>query len=259
MGTPLAERIQLYIIIDTADEAYFAQAVEYFKSQLPEDEFLRDFSGSDYDPGKPLHIVDTLNHGLTRWESLFLATQGVRVWSDDFDVESPVYAGELPEPEKFRRILVDAQNADTRAAYFKSFGVNYLGRTKLNPRNMFVLDNKKDNPIHHPDKDPVLEALYASLPDDWWGSCGFVSSPNVDRLEAFLESFAGDTIFLAFTPGAYSKLKFMALDYVDTGIPKNTEEFGIMVRDKANRLSYKLALPEKEVEPPKPNTSWLQL
>jgi hypothetical protein len=118
--------------------------------------------------------------------------------------------------------------------------VNYVGRANLDPRNIFVLDNKKGNPLHDPSKDATLEALYASLPDDWWGSCGFVSTGNVDKLEAFFDALP-ETIPLAYTTGAFSKLRYFGREYVDLTVPDGTEAYGIKLRDRANRLSYDLS------------------
>jgi hypothetical protein len=211
----------------------------------------------EYVPGETDHIVDQLSE-LTwsdlshRWDHLILASKGVRLFSNDTEKykDSPIYAGPVPSEDKARKAIVDAFNAETRARHFSQFGVNYIGRTKLSPRNIFVLDNKKGNPFHDPALDPTLEALYASLPDDWWGSCGFVSTSNVNRLETFLEDFQGDVIPLAYTTGAFGKLKHLGLDYVDTGIPQNSPDYGVRVRDMANRLSYKLSQPENPTPVP---------
>lgn len=228
---------------------------------------------TEYDPLGDFHVVDTLDifkarirdsyepEPLSRWFQLVLATKGVRVFSNDFDEESPLYAGMVPTPDKARKVAVDSSNAATRAGHMATYGVNYVGRTKLSPRNVFILDNKKGNSLHNPAQDATLAALYASLPDDWWGSCGFVSSGNIERLEAFLTS---DDMFsvipLGYTTGAYSKLKFMGLEYVQAGIPTNDPKYGITVRDAANRLSYKLSLEGYPEEPEvTTGTSWLQL
>ena len=236
----------MFILLDTTNEK-FMEVYDYLNEfddkplmALEDVDYITDYASGDF------HIVDlhTSPDKLTRWEQLVFASYGARVWTDKLDEDSPIYAGSVPDSEKIRKIAVDAQNAETRFAYFNEFGVNYIGRTKLNPRNIFVLDNKKGNALHNPSKDTSLEALYASLPDDWWGSCGFVSSGNVDKLGAFLDEFQGDTIPLAFSTGAFSKLKYLGLDYVDTGAPQNTSEFGVGIRDRANRLSYKLSQPE---------------
>jgi hypothetical protein len=202
-----------------------------------------------YAPGGSFHIVDVIENPdtLTRWQQLHLASLGARIFTDKLTADSPVYAGPVPTEDKIRKIAVEGAFAEGRADYFSKFGVNYIGRANLDPRNIFVLDNKKGNPLHDPSKDETLEALYASLPEDWWGSCGFVSTGNVEKLEAFFTALP-ETIPLAFTTGAYSKLRFMGREYVDTGIPKNTERFGLDVRDQANRLSYRLSLTPEELK-----------
>lgn len=236
----------MFILLDT-DEA---ELVPYYDhvNDLDDKPVLSFEDSKSYLPDGGFHIVDTLPSGMSRWEHLRLATLGARVYSDSFDKESPLHAGPLPVLDKVRKISVDGAIADTRAGLFASFGVNYIGRTKLNPRNIFVLDNKKGNPLHDPSLDPTLEALYGCLPGDWWGSCGFVSTGNIDKLEAFFEAFP-DVIPLAFTSGAFSKLKYLGLEYVPMSVPNGTEKYGITVRENSNRLSYKLSLPDVPEEP----------
>lgn len=222
---------------------------------------------TDYRPDGDFHVVDTFDElkdklgvvaasDISRWAQLRLATIGARIYTDSFNEDSPVWAGPVPSLDKVRKISVDGAFAEGRASYFAKFGVNYIGRTKLDPRNIFVLDNKKGNPFHDPAKDETLEALYASLPDDWWGSCGFVSTGNVERLEAFFDAFP-DIIPLAFTTGAFSKLKYIGREYVEMNVPNGTPEYGITARESSNRLSYKLSEPEA-IEGPT-DTGWLQL
>jgi hypothetical protein len=264
METPLTERVPLFILIDT-DLKGLIPFFEYV-NELDDKPVLSldDLSNgiTDYEPNGSFHVVDIHNDlkSLTRWEQLVWASLGVRAFSNDFDEDSPIYAGMVPESNKARRAGVDAKNAETRAVHFAEFGVNYIGRSRVDPRNLFVLDNKKGNPLHDPSKDATLEALYASLPADWWGSCGFVSTSNVSRLETFLASFNGDVIPLAYTSGAFAKLKFSGLEYVEVAPPVASEKYGIQVRDLANRKSYELSQPTtpQEIEEPKVNT-WLQL
>jgi hypothetical protein len=199
---------------------------------------------TDYTPGGSFHVVDTLSNlpkTLSRWEHLVLASLGARVYTESPEFkDSPLLAGPVPAPDKARRIAVDGVNSDGRASYFAEFGVNYVGRTKLDPRNIFILDNKKSNPLHDPSKDPLLETLYASLPDDWWGSCGFVSTGNPDKLKAFLEDQA-DVIPLTWTTGGQAKLKYCDREFVTVEQPNEKQDYGVEVRDLANRLSYNLS------------------
>lgn len=242
----------MFILIDTDLEGLVPF---YDLVNEHDDKFISDASDAEtYRSDGDSHIIDTLSNFRQklsgRWDHLSYASHGVRVFSDDFDKNSPLYAGPVPSLDKARKVVVDAANADTRAVHYREYGVNYVGRTKLSPRNIFVLDNKKGNPSHDPSLDPSLEALYASLPDDWWGSCGFVSTSNVNHLGTFLEDFQGDVIPLAYTTGAFGKLRHLNYEYVDTGIPQNTPQFGIKVRDMANRLSYKLSQPENPIPVP---------
>lgn len=216
---------------------------------------------TDYTPGGSFHVVDTYqpSSGLSRWSQLLFAKYGVRYFTDSLDENSPIWAGPVPSEDKVRKVSVDAAFAEGRAGLYADFGVNYLGRTKLDPRNIFLLDNKKGNPLHDPAKDPVLEALYASLPEDWWGSCGFVSTANVDKLEAFLNAFP-DVIPITWTTGGMAKLKFCGFpDFVHATEPKNDPNYGINIRDRANRLSYKLSLPpgsQDQGEAPTETFNW---
>lgn len=247
----------MFILIDTFPGLSFMPFHDHIDG-LDDKPVRRVDSLEDYQPNGSFHIVDELRpEHRSRWSQLRLATLGARVFSDIFDKESPLYAGPIPEADKIRKISVDAAIAETRAVHFASSGVNYLGRTKLSPRNIFVLDNKKGNPLHDPSKDQLLEALYGSLPDDWWGSCGFVSSGNADKLGAFLDDFQGDVIPLAWTTGAFSKLKYLGLDFVEMAVPDGTPAYGVTAREASNRLSYKLSEPAA-VEGPT-DAGWLQL
>lgn len=223
-----------------------------------DDRPIHDLDSLDsYEPNGKFHILDHMRtEHKTRWNQLRLATLGARVFSDSFDKDSPLYAGPLPEEDKIRKISVDGAFAESRAGLFAQYGVNYIGRTKLNPRNIFVLDNKKGNPLHDPSKDEVLEKLYDSLPEDWWGSCAFVSTGNIDKLEKFFYDFP-DIIPLAYTTGGFSKLSFLGLDYVELLVPNGTEAYGKTARESANRLSYKLSEPEA-IEGPT-DAGWLQI
>jgi hypothetical protein len=238
----------MFILIDKANEDRLVPVYEHVNEL--DDKNIFDLSESDfYTPDGDFHIVDVISEPdkLSRWKQLYLASLGARVYSDSLDENSPIWAGSVPEDDKLRRVSVDASFADGRASYFADFKINYIGRTNLDPRNIFVLDNKKGNRLHDPSKDETLEALYASLPDEWWGSCAFVSTGNVDRLGAFLES-QPEVIPLTFTTGGSAKLKSFDRPFVTVGAPTGKTEYGIEVRNLSNRLSYDLSRPE--IEPP---------
>lgn len=198
---------------------------------------------TDYSPDGSFHVVDLLSEAkeFSRWEQLVLASLGARVYTSKKEyTHSPLLAGTVPPVDKLRKISVDGLNSDRRALAFAEFGVNYVGRTKLDPRDIFVLDNKKGNPLHDPSKDPTLAALYESLPNDWWATCGFISSGNPDKLKAFFED-QEDVIPITWTEGGKAKLKYCEREFVSIREPDGTTEYGIEVRNEANRLSYNLS------------------
>lgn len=191
-----------------------------------------------YSPEGSFHIVDLLSEfkEMSRWDQLVLAKLGGRVWTDKLDKNSPVYAGPVPvDSDKIRKISVDGFNAETRAGHFAKFGVNYIGRTKVDPKCIFVLDNKKDNPLQDPSKDPRLETLYAALPEDWWGSVGFVSTSTTKKLEKFFDD-QPMAVPIAWTSRSVTKLKALGLDFALIDAPSTDPDYGILVRDKANLI-----------------------
>lgn len=235
----------MFILIDTDDEG-LKPYVEHVNS-VSDGLDIKSLADStpDYYDGS-YHIVDTLSNvgKLSRWRQLVWASAGARVFSDTFDSTSPLYAGTVPEGDKIRKVTVDAQVADTRSELFLNLSVDYIGRTKVDPRNVFVVDFDDSNPLMDPVLNPELGKLYDSLPDDWWVSCGFVAAQTADDLERFFETVP-TPIPLAYTNGARAKLKFIGLDFVDVNRPDGTERYGIDIRDRANRLSYELSEPEE--------------
>jgi hypothetical protein len=243
----------MFIILDSPTSEEFTRIYEH----------INDLDGSiigghaqedSYVPNGGEHILYTteLLAEPDRWKHLWLASLGARLYSNRVDenhwaFNSPIFAGPIPAADKTRKVAVDGAFAEGRASYFSQFGVNYVGRANVDPQNIFVLDNKKGNPLHDPEKDASLEALYASLPDDWWQLCGFVSTPNIKRLEAFFEAVPS-IIPIALTTGAKAKISFCGFDYVDGIAPNPDKMYGVRVRDSVNRLSYKLSLTPEDLE-----------
>lgn len=244
----------MYIILDRPTNEEFNRIYDHINDL--DDKILLDKQDAEsYVPNGPEHVVyaaDNLSDESGRWTHLYLASLGVRLYSNNIDesswmFNSPIFAGPIPAADKTRKVAVDGAFAEGRASYFRQFGVNYIGRANVDPQNIFVLDNKKGNPLHDSEKDPALAALYASLPDDWWHLCGFVSTGNINKLEAFFEAVP-TIIPIAFTSGAKSKLGFFGVDYVDAVAPNPDAKYGIQVRDSVNRLSYKLSLTPEQLE-----------
>jgi hypothetical protein len=241
----------MFIILDRPTQDEFTRIYDHI-NELDGKVIGSEDDIEEYVPNGPEHIVAevVLGDEPERWKHLWLASLGARLYSNRIDEKhwaynSPLFAGPIPLEGKTRKVAVDGAFAEGRASYFRQFGVNYIGRANVDPQNIFVLDNKKGNPLHDSAKDASLEALYASLPDDWWQLCGFVSTANITKLEAFLEAVP-NIIPIAFTTGAKSKLNFCGLDHVDAITPNPDATYGIQVRDSVNRLSYKLSLTPEE-------------
>jgi hypothetical protein len=243
----------MFIILDRPTHDEFDRIYDHINNL--DGKVIGDASDAvDYVPNGPEHILYEIELGDTpeRWGHLHLASLGARLYSNKIDenhwaFNSPLFAGPIPPEDKTRKVAVDGAFAEGRASYFRQFGVNYIGRANVDPQNIFVLDNKKGNSLHDPAQDATLEALYASLPDDWWQLCGFVSTGNINKLEAFFEAVP-NIIPIAVTTGAKSKLTFFGLDFVDGIAPNPDAKYGIRVRDAVNRLSYKLSLTPEERE-----------
>lgn len=184
--------------------------------------------------------------GDIRWSQLEMASRGARFFTDDASMgnkETPLYGGPAPKTrDDIKRIIADLNYSEGRAAYFSSYGVNYTGRVYSDPRTLVVLDNRAKNKSHSSQESDEYFSLYNSLPNDWWGSCGFVSTGNVDKLGVLLENIP-DVVPMAYTEGAKAKLKYLGIDYAEIPTPPSTTDpsYGVILREKANRLDYDLS------------------
>lgn len=205
------------------------------------------------------------NTGRGRWNQMVLAAQGARLWSNKPNKDSPLYAGPLPSnPRGVDLMIADLIYTKQQLDFHKKFGVTYIGRVHLDPRSMLVLDHKKPADRHDVALSEPLDALLSASPANWWGSMGIVSAGNVEKLEAFVNTYL-DTIPMVISTGAAAKMKFAGRDYVHLNDPKFTDtgkpdiQYGLEMRGRVNDLSKKLALEESarinpnRVEPVKPN------
>lgn len=173
------------------------------------------------------------------WHELWLATQGDRYWSEN-RLNSPMYAGILPKnDDELRRMVVDAKYSQARANLFASFGVNYLGRTFVDPHTVLLIDNKKDNPTLNPELSEEISSVFRSMPDsDWVNGFGIVSTSNVNNLEEFFD-YLGETDVLAYSSAAKAKLRFIGRDFAEIDVPEANESYGKMLRETAIRHKNK--------------------
>lgn len=178
-----------------------------------------------------------------RWTQLVLASQGTRLWSNTANSNSPLYAGKLPEEgddRVMKLVILDLAYAKQSFDFFKKFGVTYIGRINVDPRDIIVVDHKKAADRHDVVLSEDIKNLLASAPATWWGAVGIVSAGNPDKLDAFINTLM-DVVPIVFTTGAAAKLKYAGREYVHLGKPTADPRYGIDMREAAYRLSNKLA------------------
>lgn len=183
--------------------------------------------------------------GEGRWNQLVLASQGTRLWTDRTNKNSPLYAGPLPTTHRgVEMMIADLVYTKQQLDFYKGFGVVYIGRVEVDPRNLLLIDHKKATARHDVHLSEPLSAFLSALPADWWGSLGIVSAGSVDKLQAFLEAIP-DAVPLVYSPGAAAKLRFFGLDFVELDEPKLLEtgkpdlKYGRDVRGRTNSLFLK--------------------
>jgi hypothetical protein len=239
----------VFVLLDTEPDPNLLINVYDYMNSVDDKRVMGLEDEEYYSPDGDFHILDYGPHdanmpkATARWREMVYASMGVRVFSSSENKDSPLFAGLLPKVKSdYDKIIASALFADQRARFFKEFNVNYIGRTNLSPRNIIVLDNKKGNPLHSPLIDESLTPLYENMEKDWWGSCGIVSSGNVDRLGAFFDDFIDEVIPLGYTAGSHAKLKSFGVDFAKIPAPADDPKWGTQVREIANRLSYDLSL-----------------
>lgn len=186
--------------------------------------------------------IEYNDSALGRWTQLTLAGEGARLWSNKENKNSPIYAGRLPTDGRGADlVLADLLYTKQQLDFYKSFGVVYIGRVEVDPRNLLVIDHKKASERHNVHLSEPLSAFLSALPADWWGSLGIVSAGSVDKLQAFLEAMP-DVVPLAYTAGGSAKLRHLDIDFVELDEPKYLEgtkpdlKYGRNVRGLANSL-----------------------
>ena len=211
------------------------ELIGYIRDHLPES--LRDeveMAGPDE--------FEYNDSALGRWTQLTLAGEGARLWSNTVNKNSPIYAGPLPSTGKGADLVIaDLVYTKQQLDFYKGFGVVYIGRVEVDPRNLLVIDHKRAKERHDVHLSEPLGALLSASPVDWWGSLGVVSAGSVDKLQAFLEAMP-DVVPLAYTVGAAAKLRYLDVDFVELDEPKYLDDgkpdlkYGRNMRGLANSL-----------------------
>lgn len=177
-----------------------------------------------------------------RWTQLVLAGEGARLWSNNPNKNSPIYAGPLPATGKEADLVIaDLVYTKQQLDFYKSFGVVYIGRVEVDPRSLLVIDHKKAKERHDVHLSEPLGALLSASPADWWGSVGVVSAGSVEKLQAFMSAIP-DVVPIVYTEGAAAKLRYLDIDHVRLDEPKHLEDgsadlkYGRNMRGLANSL-----------------------
>lgn len=211
------------------------QLIEYVHNHLPEtltgEVEIVSLDGLEYN-----------DSALGRWTQLILAGEGARLWSNTVNRNSPIYAGPLPSTGKEADLAIaDLVYTKQQLDFYRGFGVTYIGRVEVDPRNLLIVDHKKPMERHNVHLSEALGALLSASPPDWWGSLGVVSAGSVDKLGALLEAMP-DVVPLVYTDGAAAKLRFLDVDHVQLDQPayladgKPDLKYGRDMRGQANSL-----------------------
>lgn len=248
------ERIQLLIHLNTEDQNFVSRVYQQIQEQFPNATIHTELSSvKQYVPGSGEHVLTSGDFPIhedvatSRWGHMFFASLGGRLWvqSDEDKYPTPFLAEAIDNVKDVRQIITDAAFAEGRSAYFRSFGVNYLGRVFSDPRTIVLLDNKKDktlNPAYNEDISNILDSLPKSRTEERsWGSVALVSAGNVTKLEEFL-GYLSETNVVAYSTGAFSKLNFMGRDFGSLTAPRADPKYGIEIMDVASRVRPPLAL-----------------
>lgn len=244
----------MFINIESSDSSLLERVYNRLSVLKPLDEIVVDTMDAlahEYNPGSTRHVVTSIDNDFLefqdlageRWGHLSLAAAGARFWVDESVVTStsPIYAGKIDGSDNIvDKIIIDATYAESKAVYYKSFGVNYVGRTFTDPRTIVLVDYKGDK-RHDPASDPIIHDILSSLPDQpgvsesSWSSFGLVSCSNVDRLRDFLEC-VDETNILTYSVGGAAKLRHLGRDFGQVSQPRADRSYGLELREKSSRL-----------------------
>ena len=154
-----------------------------------------------------------------------LAVRGTILFSDDEgDQQSPLYVGKLEDAlGKAKDMVVYMEG---RLAFFKNkLPANYVGRVYDDPKNIIVGDSGSLQ-IHK----------YTNIvPDNWWGSLGFLTEYEDRKLFTALEMYLTNSTPIAVTQKAFEALSKTGIDFVDAREYPLTVEGGLQFREATSQ------------------------
>lgn len=227
----------MYILIDENLPELAEEVRAEVLKKRPNDLVLPTWIGG-YKPEDRVSVVEPVSHisasshtAIERHDLLNLASLGVRYWHDgDGDPLNPTYAG---KPESAQKIVVDAAYAEMRAAYVRSFGVTYLGRTYVAPRTVILVDSESLWPEEGSDAEKILKNIPVGKEGlSPWSSFGLASAPDLRRLRKFVDDH-WDTNFLAYSTKDKNRLKKIGVPFGEISKPVDEPGYGIEIRSVA--------------------------
>lgn len=176
---------------------------------------------------------------MSRYIQLKNAQRGCILISDDTsDANSPLFAGttvkSAPEIES------SAIWASNRSEFFnKTLPGKILSRVYADPVNIIIGDPNGLDPRKYID----------IFPDNWWGSCAYLTEYSPKKLFTFLEMYLYYTKPVAVTDKAAEILQGIGLDFVDARAYTIDQSGGLLFREYTRRSeSFDFLLEEKAIE-----------
>jgi hypothetical protein len=207
-----------------------------------------------------------------RWTELFLASLGMRTWlvnqtlevlksrlsdrGEDFLQDKHIqyvkdqYENLVPSSVTYAKTIVvdpkddelidiiirDAIYSEQRAQLFKSLGVNYFGRTNVDPRTILVVENKKSNKNFDPRINKDAAKMLTVLPEKFWQTFAVVSSGSLDKLEEFLTEVVWSASALAYGETVVARLKLRNIPFSEIKPPEVTSNYSYHIRVMSDRV-----------------------
>lgn len=154
-----------------------------------------------------------------------LAIRGSVLFSDsEEDQESPMYVGKLEDAVGKAKNVVEYMEG--RLSFFRNkLPANYVGRVFDDPKNIIIGDSGS----------LYLHKYTEILPNNWWGSLGFLTEYDPHKLFTILEMYLPNCTPIAVTQKAHDALSLSSIDFVDARAYPLNEKGGLQFREATSR------------------------
>lgn len=185
------------------------------------------------------HIVDISNKPISRYMHLKNAYRGsIFIGDDELDKNSPMFVGTTLKT--FDEVKSSLEWSKNRAKFFSDrFPAEIMTRVYADPTNIIVGDPEGVDP----------RDFINIFPDNWWGSCAYLTSYDPKKLFTILEMYLYYTKPVAVTDKAADTLSRIGLDFVDAREYTLDKKGGLLFREYTRRSeSFDFLLEEKPIE-----------